>query len=105
MFKTPLYHCRPKGSRPAAVPSTSKIRSKMNVWGGICYYGPTNFVCFDWNMDSKFYRRILADSLVPFVLENNIPYVHQDNDKKHRSELCMEILNVFKIDWVCLLSD
>ena len=42
-MEVPFYHSRPKGSRPEAVPSTTKYRVKLNVWGGISYLGATNF--------------------------------------------------------------
>ena len=44
ILEIPLYHSRKKGERPDAHSSTSKIRMKVNVWGGISYEGPTPFV-------------------------------------------------------------
>jgi hypothetical protein len=101
MLKVPIYHTRPVGSRPAAVPVTSKTRSKVNVWGGISFKGPTPFACFECNLDAKLYRRVLSDALAPFAIENNILYLHQDNDRKHTSAICTKALKDFNIKWVC----
>jgi hypothetical protein len=62
--------------------------------------GPTPFCCFETNMDSHMYRRILSDYLVPFSIEKQIPNLHQDNDRKHSSQICVEILRDFEINWV-----
>ncbi len=43
LLDTPHYHHRLKSSRPESVECTSKIRKKINVWGGISYQGPTQF--------------------------------------------------------------
>ena len=43
-LEIPLYHVRPRGERPDAVSSTSKIRVKVNVCGGISFKGPTRFL-------------------------------------------------------------
>lgn len=44
LLEVPLYHIRKVGSQPDAIPATSKIRKKVNIWGGISYKGPTTFV-------------------------------------------------------------
>ena len=44
MLEVPLYHSRRKSDRPTAFPRSSKIRLKLNIWGGISYKGPTPFV-------------------------------------------------------------
>ncbi len=43
LFEVPLYHVRQKGERPDGIPSTSKMRLKINIWGGISFKGPTPF--------------------------------------------------------------
>ena len=43
-LEVPLYHVRQPGERPEAICSTTKIRFKVNVWGGISFNGPTPFV-------------------------------------------------------------
>ena len=44
ILEIPLYHSRKRGTRPPAHSSTSKIRAKINIWGGISYQGPTPFI-------------------------------------------------------------
>lgn len=39
----PIYHWRPIGSVPEAVPNTTKIRLNINVWGGISHKGNSDF--------------------------------------------------------------
>ncbi|CAF1076286.1 unnamed protein product [Brachionus calyciflorus] len=91
-----------KNSRPMAVPCSSKHASKLNVWGGISYRGPTEFGIFKTNMDSFLYRDILSEFLIPFgahkYLMNFI--LHQDNDPKHASKLCTSFLEINNIRWV-----
>jgi hypothetical protein len=44
VLEIPLYHSRLVSSRPEAKASTGKIRLKVNIWGGISFVGPTDFV-------------------------------------------------------------
>ena len=43
LFEIPLYHVRPRTSRPQAFCRTSKLRLKVNIWGGISFNGATEF--------------------------------------------------------------
>jgi hypothetical protein len=43
VLDVPLYHSRPRGSRPEAIASTGKVRLKLNIWGGISFLGSTDF--------------------------------------------------------------
>ncbi len=53
-------------------------------------------------MNSYLYRDILAEYLLPFVSKNyaNTFKLHQDNDPKHKSDLCCEFLKRNNIEWV-----
>ena len=44
LIDIPKFHVRLKNSRPETFPVTSKIRLKINVWGGISSKGPTPFI-------------------------------------------------------------
>lgn len=46
VFDKPLYHLRLRSSTPISVPCSSKHKSKVNVWGGISFKGPTLFAVF-----------------------------------------------------------
>ena len=43
ILEVPLYHVRLPGERPEAIPCSTKIRLKINVWGGISVKGATPF--------------------------------------------------------------
>ena len=64
------------------------------------------FKIFKSNMDSELYREILGEYLMPFVaLKYGFDVrLHQDNDPKHRSELCTSFLEENDIEWVFTLS-
>ncbi len=96
---------REKGTRPRAVPATTKFRFKLNLWGGISFKGPSPFICFEQNLNAEKYKRILIEGLVPFALENNLTKIHQDNDKKHSSSLCTQVLKDFELKWVILRGE
>lgn len=44
VLEVPIYHMRKPSSKPAQFPLTSKIRYKVNLFGGISSKGPTEFV-------------------------------------------------------------
>ncbi len=122
ILEIPLYHSRKRATRPAAHSSTSKIRAKINIWGGISYQGPTPFIVrhlfcfhinylfkelypfqtFKCNMDSEFYREVINDHLFPFIGKkfNYDAKLHQDNDTKHNSKICTDALKNLNINWV-----
>ena len=43
LWDLPIYHLRLPGSYPRAIPSTTKYRKKVNIFGGISFKGPTEF--------------------------------------------------------------
>ena len=43
-LEVPLYHVRQRAERPEAIKTSTKIRFKVNVWGGISFRGATPFV-------------------------------------------------------------
>jgi hypothetical protein len=43
LWDLPLYHWRLRGSKPEAIPCTSKYRAKVNICGGISFKGTTDF--------------------------------------------------------------
>jgi hypothetical protein len=53
-------------------------------------------------MNSEFYREIINDYLFPFVGKklNYRANLHQDNDTKHKSKICIDALNKYNINWV-----
>ena len=42
-LEVPLYNSRLPSSYPPAIESSSKYRTKVNLWAGISKRGPTNF--------------------------------------------------------------
>ena len=56
-------------------------------------------------MDSDLYNSIICEYLIPFAVSvygiRNF-YLHQDNDPKHSSKLCSELLRKNSICWVKL---
>jgi hypothetical protein len=98
----PLYHIRPKGTRPETIPATSKIRIKLNVFAGISCRGATPFVVFTENMDASIYKEIIERVIFPFgeKVYDSLMYLHQDNDPKHSSKLCMGTMEAYRIKWV-----
>ena len=75
-YEFPLFHSRFPSTYPDAVAIRSNVRIKINMWGGISFRGPTNFVAFE-----------------KFVLV-------QDNDRKHSSLICRNLLDSTGIFWV-----
>ena len=55
-------------------------------------------------MDAVIYAAILQNYLMPFAA-NSFGGVdvqlHQDNDTKHHTKLCRDVLDSFDIQWVC----
>ena len=47
----PLYHIREKGVPQTNTKITEKEQIKLNVWGGISWFGVTQFVGFECNMN------------------------------------------------------
>ena len=43
VLELPLYHSRTQGNPAKSIPSSAKIRLKLNVCAGISYKGCTNF--------------------------------------------------------------
>lgn len=43
LFQPPFYHWRLPNKYPKAIPCTNKHKSKINIWGGISYRGPSDF--------------------------------------------------------------
>ena len=58
----PYYHLRKPSKRPKALPTTLKYRAEINVWGGISYNRPTNFVVI-----RKFFQFCLSASNLYFI--------------------------------------
>lgn len=101
-MEIPLYHVRYPGSNPAAYPCSSKMSFKLNLWGGISMQGAIPFATFTTNMDKNLYKEIIEYYFYPFVAEkyNYTAYLHQDNDPKHTSALCMTSLIDSGINWI-----
>ncbi len=57
LLDTPYYHHRLKSSAPKPILCSSKIRKKINIWGGISYYGPTEFAVIGINNDIFILKR------------------------------------------------
>ena len=97
----PLYIWRPVDSYPEASGFSSKLRQKLNLWGGISCKGPTNFVTFTNNMDQYNYLEILAKVFIPFAQSRygNNYVLHQDNDPKHTSFTCKHFLQINNVIW------
>jgi ubiquitin-protein ligase len=55
-------------------------------------------------MDSKLYRELLVNSVFPLAAKgfNFNCSIHQDNDSKHSSQICKQILDDFNIEWVLI---
>ncbi|RNA15871.1 Transposable element Tcb2 transposase [Brachionus plicatilis] len=104
LFEPPMYHLRYPSAYPNAFPCTSKTKSKLNVWGGISFMGPTNLAVFTSNLDSILYREILAQNLLPFGAINYDFWfkLHQDNDPKHRSKICTNFLEKNNVYWTII---
>jgi hypothetical protein len=52
-------------------------------------------------MDSEYYKQIIENVMMPSKsLHFDQMYLHQDDDPKHTSKLCVEALNNVKIKWV-----
>ena len=60
---------------------------------------------FEQNMDSNLYHEILVFDFFPFMAAHfDFDCVlHQDNDAKHGSKLCRDILKNNQIKWVCII--
>ena len=56
-------------------------------------------------MNAEVYKDIINSAMFPFVAstyKNNNINLHQDNDPKHKSNLCLTALEELHIDWVTL---
>ncbi|CAF0860996.1 unnamed protein product [Brachionus calyciflorus] len=96
-----LYHMRKSSSRPSAVWTKSRCVDRLNIWGGISWNGPTQFVPFTTTLNSKGYSLILKNFLKPFVLNHQDESILiQDNYSKHSSNLCQETLTECNITWI-----
>jgi hypothetical protein len=53
-------------------------------------------------MDSEFYSEIIRTNLIPYCLEKyDLNCVlHQENDTKHNSLICRELLEQVGLQWV-----
>lgn len=60
---------------------------------------------FTQNMDSQLYAEIIHGYIFPFAGEkfNFQMNLHQDNDSKHSSKLCSNVLKELKLNWVYLI--
>jgi hypothetical protein len=58
-------------------------------------------------MDRFLYREILQQRLFPFIAKkfNYRAILHQDNDSKHSSRICINALKDMNIPWVILNND
>ena len=92
--------CFRKVGQPAKMKPTAKHPFKVHVWAGISTKGATPILMFGGIMDRFFYvEEILRNSLLPFVNvtfpDNNYRF-QQDNDPKHTSKFCLQILTDLK---------
>lgn len=79
-----------------------KHAPKLHVWGAIGYYGRTELYCFQENLNSKGYQRILKQNLkeskliyssdAPKTLPGNWIFL-QDNAPSHKAKKTMELLD------------
>jgi hypothetical protein len=104
--KIKLYHLRKKAALPDCIIVNNNFSVKLNVWGGISKRGPTPFVTFNNNMNRFGYQEILIRHLWPFIIQRyqGRCYVHQDNDPKHTSRLCMSTCFRYGINLVSELN-
>ena len=120
----PIYQWRTPSSYPEASSITSGVKKKLNVFGGISYKGATKFAVrfskilsiyiwsanlvlnngkvFKQNMDANLYSIIIKKFVLPFAAaEYDFDCtIHQDNDPKHNSLLCRNLLERFNIEWI-----
>ena len=78
-----------------------KHAPKLHVWGAIGYYGRTELYCFQENLNSKVYQRILKQNLkeskliyssdAPKTLPGNWIFL-QDNAPSHKAKKTMEVI-------------
>lgn len=78
-----------------------KHAPKLHVWGAIGYYGKTELYCFQENLNSKVYQRILKQNLkenkliysndAPKNLQENWVFL-QDNAPSHRAKKTTEAI-------------
>lgn len=78
-----------------------KHAPKLHVWGAIGYYGKTELYCFQENLNSKVYQRILKQNLkeskliyssdAPKTLAGNWTFL-QDNAPSHKAKKSMEVV-------------
>jgi transposase len=78
-----------------------KHAPKLHVWGAIGYYGRTELYCFQENLNSKVYQRILKQNLkeskliyssdAPKTLPENWILL-QDNASSHKAKKTMEVI-------------
>ena len=97
-----LYHLRQRTAYPDCLIVDNNFSIKLNVWGGISKRGATSFVTFTNNMNQFGYQEIILRHLWPFTLQKfqGRCYVHQDNDPKHSSRLCMRTCYRYGINLV-----
>jgi hypothetical protein len=53
-------------------------------------------------MNSVLYKEIIERVIFPFSIEkfNGQMNLHQDNDPKHTSKLCIQTMEAFRVNWV-----
>jgi hypothetical protein len=79
-----------------------QVKFKLYVWGGISCHGPSDFAVLTSNTDAEMYDRIIKKCIFPFSAQKyryNC-FIHQDNDAKHTSKLCMAAIKQLKIMWI-----
>lgn len=80
----------------------SKFKIETNVVSIIVYTEMNWFKMFKQNMNSDLYEEIIHEFLVPYAAEHfklNC-FLHQDNDTKHSSGICVSALEECNIKWV-----
>ena len=53
-------------------------------------------------MDKEIYKNIIESYLYPFVRNKfeETHFIHQDNDPKHTSKLCVDFFKEAELNWV-----
>jgi transposase len=83
---------------------TPKNRQKVHVWGAISANGVLNCHTFRCNLNGEYYVHILKNYLLPVAKRqfHRNWRLQQDNDPKHRSNICRQFIqdNVPELlDW------